>query len=205
MKKILLLMVILIFSNLYSKTSSSIEDKEMEKYYLKKEDFKYFEYDLSDCKVSPNSKSYILEIRKFNEMLYFNLNENNLPDGIWRREMVYSDESIIDKEECYSNGKLMKMFIYSYNVKTKERKLSTSIIYYPKKDFTYEVSYNIDKSDIKYIYFKKDRKDYFFTLSSKNKVSTKIGVGLVLEEDNQPWYSLYEFHKKDIQKIMEIN
>ena len=36
----------------------------MRKYYLKKEDFKYFEYNLSDCKISSTSVDYEIKIRE---------------------------------------------------------------------------------------------------------------------------------------------
>ena len=139
--------------------------------------------------------------------MYFSLNKKNKPDGIWKRKIIYPDDSVIYKEECYSEGELMKRYTYYYNTSTKERVLDGALIYYPKKDFTYKVGYSYDgkNSAIKEVYFSKDKKDYFFILDSKNKVSVVVGVGLILDEDKYPDSSLYEVFKREIEKVTEIN
>lgn len=198
MKKIIL--IIIIFTGVYSETIIDFSDKTMKNKYLKKSDFKYFEYNLSDCKMSDRSKTYSLKSNGY--ILEFNLNENNQPDGIWRRERTSDNDRYVTSEECYNDGKLIKKYEFIYFPLSKENKLIDGTIYYPKKDFTYNIEYI--NSEIKHIYFEVGDLDYFFSLNSKKKLRIIVASGVLLKHFDYKEMSLYDFYIDDINKLLEL-
>ena len=199
MKRIILI-YILIFTGIYSQKIVDFSDKTMKNKYLKKEDFKYFEYDLSDCKMSDKSKKYRLELNDY--ILEFNLNENNQPDGIWREEKRNTEDKFIFCEECYINGKLIKKYNYIYFPLSKENKLLNGIIYYSKKDFIYKVIYKNFK--IERVYFKVGELDYMFFLDPQGKLEMMAARGLLTGYKDPIDIPLYETYKNEINKILEV-
>ena len=199
MKRIILI-YILIFTGIYSQKIVDFSDKTMKNKYLKKEDFKYFEYDLSDCKMSDKSKKYRLELNDY--ILEFNLNENNQPDGIWREEKRNTEDKFIFCEECYVNGKLVKKYNYIYFPLSKENKLLNGVIYYSKKDFIYKVIYKNFK--IERVYFKVGELDYMFFLDPQGKLEMMAARGLLTGYKDPIDIPLYETYKNEINKILEV-
>ena len=200
MKRTILILGMLIFTGMYSKRVFDLSDKTMKDKYLKKEDFKYFEYDLSDCKMSDKSKKYKLELNGY--VLKFNLDENNQPDGIWREEKKDTENKFIFCEECYINGKLVKKYNYVYFPLLKENKLLNGVIYYAKKDFIYKVIYK--SFEIESIYFKAGGLDYMFFLKSQGKLGIMAARGLLTGYNEPIEIPLYEMYKSEINKVLEL-
>lgn len=201
MKRVILILSILLFIEIYPKTIIDFSDKTMKNKYLNKSDFKYFEYNLLDCKISDKSKKYKLELNGY--ILEFNLDENNQPDGIWREKGTNGEEKYIFCEECYINGKLIKKYNYTYFPISKETKLSKGMIYYVEKNFIYNVIYK--NLEIESIYFEKDELDYFFYLNTEKKLKVMIAPGILLKHYEFTDIPLHETYKREINKILDID
>ena len=185
---------------MYSDRIDDFSDKAMKNKYLKKEDFKFFEYDLSDCEMSDKSKKYKLEID--DNILEFNLDENNQPDGVWKLEKKEATDKFILCKECYVNGKLIKKYNFAYYHISKENKLLNGVIYYAKKDFVYKVIY-VDFG-IESIYFKVGEFGYLFYLTPQKKIAMLAARGVLLKYKDPLEVSLYETYNDEINKILEL-